>query len=78
MASKRTAEEAAKAVNALLHFCDEDQQPLLEVLEDYFDTPFEGELESEGENEETFSDHFSDDRGVCMLIRVNGMNKQSK
>lgn len=59
-AYKRSAEEAAKAVNALLHFCDEDQQPLLDVIQDYFDTPdFEGDIES---------DVNDDDRGMCTKV----------
>ena len=36
MAYKRNAKEASVAVNALLHFCDDDHQSLLEVLDDYF------------------------------------------
>ena len=31
-----TAQEAARAVNALLHFSSGDQEALLEVMQDYF------------------------------------------
>lgn len=39
MAYKRDATAASKAVNNLLHFCDEDRAALLEVIEDYFTSP---------------------------------------
>lgn len=64
--SRSSAQEAARAVNALLHFCEEDQQPLLDVLSDYFDSPLEGEVDSEEDIEGTFSMDNSNDRGeVC-------------
>ena len=39
LAWKRDSREASKVVNALLHVCEEDQESLLEVLEDYFTSP---------------------------------------
>ena len=37
MADKASVNEVAKATNNLLHYCEEDQQPLLSVIHDYFD-----------------------------------------
>ena len=39
MATKTSATEASKAVNDLLHYCPEDQEALLELLDDYFTSP---------------------------------------
>lgn len=38
MSNSISASEAAIALNALNHYCAEDQQALLEVIEDYFDS----------------------------------------
>ena len=53
MACKRDAEEASTAVSALLHFCDEDQESLLEVLEDYFTSPVGLEDECNSDDDDT-------------------------
>ena len=37
MAKSISTLEAVKAVNALGHYCSEDQEALLKVIEDYFD-----------------------------------------
>ena len=38
MANSISALEASKAVNALSHYCADDQEALLQVIEDYFDS----------------------------------------
>ena len=37
MAKSIGTSELLKAVNSISHFCAEDQQALLQVIEDYFD-----------------------------------------
>ena len=37
MAKSISTLEAVKTVNALGHYCSEDQEALLKVIEDYFD-----------------------------------------
>ena len=38
MANSISALEASKAVNALSHYCADDQEAPLQVIEDYFDS----------------------------------------
>ncbi len=38
MANSISSSEAAISLNALSHYCAEDQQALLEVIGDYFDS----------------------------------------
>ena len=53
MACKRDAKEASTAVSALLHFCDEVEESLLEVLEDYFTSPVGLEDECSSDDDDT-------------------------
>ncbi len=39
MATSASARDAAKALNSLLHYCPEDQEALLDVLDEYFESP---------------------------------------
>ncbi len=39
MATSTSAREASKAINELLHYCPEDQEGLLDVLDEYFTSP---------------------------------------
>ena len=51
MVTETGALEASKAVNDLLHYCPEDQEALLELLDDYFTSP--ADLESSDDEQDT-------------------------
>ena len=51
--SATTAVEAARSVNALMSFSSGDQDALLEVLEDYFDSPGPGRDDWEDDDDDS-------------------------
>ncbi len=70
MDAQGSAKETANAVNSLLHFCDADQEALVDVIEDYFCSNYQADFEGEDSDDDSNNEDAISGESMLKIMNI--------